>query len=53
MSRLALMKARIAARTDGKGKPLPGYKRNVEALKAEVARLELEEQRAAPSKDTP
>lgn len=30
----------IAARTDGAGKPKPGYKKNVEMLRTEIARLE-------------
>lgn len=40
MSRLALLKARLSARTKPDGKPLPGYTKNVQALKDEIARLE-------------
>lgn len=30
----------LAARTDGQGRPRPGFKRNVEAIHAELRRLE-------------
>jgi len=41
----------IAARTGPTGKALPGYIRNVDALKAELARLQTEEKRTADAKD--
>jgi hypothetical protein len=40
MSRIALLKARLSARTKPDGKPLPGYAKNVLALKDEIARLD-------------
>ncbi len=42
MTRLEELRQRLAARTDGGGNPQPGYKGNVAALKAEIARLEPE-----------
>jgi uncharacterized small protein (DUF1192 family) len=51
VSRIALIQARITARTDAKGKALPGYTRNVAALKAELARLQAEETLAANPKN--
>lgn len=42
MSRLAELKQMRAARVDMKGKALPGYKNNVEAIDKEIARLEEE-----------
>lgn len=39
MSRLDKLTARLRARTDREGKPLPGYRENVAALKAEIAML--------------
>lgn len=37
--RITELTARLAGRTNAEGKPMKGYKRNVEALKAEIARL--------------
>jgi len=39
-SRLADLKQKLASRTDGAGNPLHGYKLNVAALRAEIAKLE-------------
>ena len=38
--RLSLLRAMVAARSDGEGKPKLGYGHNVEAVKREIARLE-------------
>jgi hypothetical protein len=51
VSRIALIQARLAARTGPTGKALPGYTRNVEALKAELVRLQAEEKRATDARD--
>lgn len=37
--RLASLKAMLAGRTQN-GKPKPGYRRNVQAIRAEIAKLE-------------
>lgn len=37
--RLEKLIARVQARTDRSGEPLPGYKQNVAALRAEIAVL--------------
>lgn len=36
---IAHFKNLVTARTDGEGKPKPGYRKNVEMLRAEIARL--------------
>lgn len=41
--RLEVLRRRLAARTDHRGKPLPGFKENVAALREEIARLEGED----------
>lgn len=38
--RLAELRQMLAARTDGRGKALPGYKNNVAMIEAEIKRLE-------------
>lgn len=38
--RLDDLTARLAARTDGEGKPRPGFKNNVIALRAKIAVLQ-------------
>lgn len=43
-ARLEQVRGMLKSRTDMRGKPLPGYKNNVEAVKAEIARLEAKEQ---------
>lgn len=40
MSRFAELRDMLGARLDKKGKPLPGYNKNVEMIRAEIARLE-------------
>jgi len=40
MERVEQLKEMLVARTDGSGKPLPGYRRNVEMVRAEITRLE-------------
>ena len=42
--RLEVLRRRLDARTDHKGKPLPGFAENVLALKAEIERLEGEQE---------
>jgi hypothetical protein len=41
--RLVQVRGMLKSRTDFRGKPLPGYAANVEAVKAEIARLEAKE----------
>lgn len=46
MTRLEELRAKLVASTkglDGSGPPLPGYKERVDALRAEIARLEAED----------
>jgi hypothetical protein len=38
--RIEELKGMLKARTDGKGKSLPGYAQNVKMIEAEIARLE-------------
>lgn len=38
--RIADLKRKLNARTDGRGEPLPNYGENVAAIRAEIARLE-------------
>lgn len=40
MDRIEQLKRKLNARTGPDGKPHPGYSENVEAIKAEIARLE-------------
>lgn len=40
MDRIEQLKAKMKARIGPDGKPYPGYAENVEAIKAEIARLE-------------
>lgn len=39
-ARLLKLRAMLAARTNAEGKPLPEYKHNVPAIRAEIASLE-------------
>lgn len=48
-ARISDIKAKIKARTDGQGKAKPGFAVNVEACKAEIARLESLDGAAARS----
>lgn len=41
-ARLEELRRKLAARTTGEGKPATGFKANVAAIKAEVARLEAD-----------
>lgn len=45
--RIADLQAKLAARTKQDGTPAPGYKKNVEAIRAEIARL------SAPQESSP
>ena len=38
-SRLEELRTKLAARTDGSGKPRPGYKQNCAAIRNEINRL--------------
>lgn len=40
MRRLQKLMDRLQARTNHEGSPLPGYKQNVAALRAEIAQLQ-------------
>lgn len=39
-ARLAELRKKLEARTDRSGKPLKNYEENVEAIRAEISRLE-------------
>jgi hypothetical protein len=39
-NRLAVLRSRLAARTDHEGKAMPGFAENVAAIRAEIARRE-------------
>lgn len=38
--RLAALRAKLESRTDREGKPRKNYEKNVDAIKAEIAKLE-------------
>ncbi len=40
IDRLDKLRAKLAARLDGSGKPYPGYAQNVAAIRAEIEKLE-------------
>jgi ribosomal protein S2 len=44
VSRLEQLREMLKARTDAKGRALPGYGTNVEMIRTEIERLEKDEQ---------
>lgn len=51
MSRIDDLNAKLEARTDASGAPLPGMARNVEAIKEEITRLARANHVKNPLKD--